>query len=304
MSKQVCRTIQHVNGIIKFDSNSQNYTDIGGGFDDYCPPVEGSETGKCNNDEQKVSSSFIGFINMLISNNDKENIESDKLAEYAILWLSYKLNQKAQNSGIKLNDFYTNHIKTHAHYNKKITNCKDNTTNKEFIDKKKYLMNMDITDISNFYEAFDILCKLYNTCNETSKKCTDCSQNAENFSQKYNKLNEDSNNKSNSYKNILYNLSTDYNNLKEYISEKCSDSSNISSFPEIEIPPGPFEIIEATSSSSIASKLIPVLFIFSAIPVFLGIAYKYSLFGFDKRLHRQYLREKIKKIKREMNHYI
>ncbi|CAD2102817.1 CIR protein PIR protein [Plasmodium vinckei lentum] len=304
MSRAVCRSIQFVDANLKFDSQSQNYTHIGGGLDDYCPLVEGSEKGQCNNNDEKVSSAFIGLLNMLIGNNDKENIESDKLAEYAILWLSYKLNQKAQNSGIKLNDFYTNHIKTHAHYNKKITNCNDNTTNKEFIDKKQYLMNMDIKDISNFYEAFDILCKICNTYNENSKDCTNCSQKANGFAQKYNQLNEGSNDKSNSYKNILYNLSTDYNNLKNYLSGNCSNPNEISSFPEIKIPSGPFEIIEATSSSSIASKLIPVLLIFSAIPVFLGIAYKYSLFGFDKRLHRQYLREKIKKIKREMNNYI
>ncbi|SCL84244.1 Plasmodium variant antigen protein Cir/Yir/Bir, putative, partial [Plasmodium chabaudi adami] len=61
---------------------------------------------------------------------------------------------------------------------------------------------------------------------------------------------------------------------------------------------------EATpSSSSIASKLIPALLIF-AIPLFLGIAYKYSLFGFDKRLQRQYIREKLKKIKKKMTNYV
>ncbi|SCL94317.1 Plasmodium variant antigen protein Cir/Yir/Bir, putative, partial [Plasmodium chabaudi adami] len=57
------------------------------------------------------------------------------------------------------------------------------------------------------------------------------------------------------------------------------------------------------SSSSVASKLIPALLVF-AIPIFLGIAYKYSLFGFDKRLHRQYLREKLKKINKKMASYV
>ncbi|CAD2083630.1 CIR protein PIR protein [Plasmodium vinckei lentum] len=304
MSKKVCKTIQFADAYIKFDSKSQNYTLSGGGLGDYCPPVEGGGTDKCNNNDEKVSSAFIGLINMLIGNNDEEKIESDKLAEYAILWLSYKIQQYEKTKTTILKDFFTKHIETNTHYNKKITNSEGNTTNKEFIDKKKYLMNMDIKDISNFYEAFDILCKIYNAHNEKSKNCTSFSQKAKEFNEKYKELNEGSNNKNNSYKNILYNLSTNYNNLKKYLSENCSDPSEISSFPEIGIPEGPFEIIEATSSSSIASNLIPVLLIFSAIPVFLGIAYKYSLFGFDKRLHRQYLREKIKKIKREMNHHI
>ncbi|CAD2088797.1 CIR protein PIR protein [Plasmodium vinckei lentum] len=303
MSKAVCKTIQYADTIIKFDSNSQNYTDIGGGFDEYCPPVEGSETGKCNNNEQKVSSAFIGLINMLIGNNN-ENIESGKLAEYATLWLSYKIQQYEKTKTTILKNFFTKHIETNTHYNKKIQNCKGSMTNKEFVDKKQYLMNMDIIDISNFYEAFDILCKMYNAYSETTKKCTNFLEKGREFAEKYNKLNKDSNNKSDSYKNVLHSLSTDYNNLKKYLSDNCNDSSDISSFPEIGIAPGPFEIFEATSSSSIASKLISVLLIFSAIPVFLGIAYKYSLFGFDKRLHRQYLREKIKKIKRKMNHYM
>ncbi|KEG00583.1 hypothetical protein YYE_04412 [Plasmodium vinckei vinckei] len=274
LSFRMCRIITHVDGNLKFDSQSQNYTLKGGGLDDYCPPMEGSEKGKCNSDDEKISSSFIVLINMLIGNTDKENIESDKLAEYAILWLSYILNQKEQNGSIKLNDFYTKHIKKNTHYNEKIKNCKGNTTNKEFIDKKKYLMNMNIKDLSNFYKVFEILCKMYNTCNETTKICNNFVEKAKEFDKKYKELNEDPKNKSDSYKNVLYSLSTDYNNFKKYCAENNSDCKDNSSFPEIEIPEGPFEIFEDTSSSSsIASKLIPSLLIF-AISVFLGIAYK------------------------------
>ncbi|CAD2096491.1 CIR protein PIR protein [Plasmodium vinckei lentum] len=305
MSKEVCKIIQYADANISFDSKSKNYTHTKGAFDDYCPPMKGGETGQCNNNDQKVSAAFIGLINFLNGIDNKENIENDKLAEYAILWLSYILNQKEENRVIKLNDFYTNHIKTNEHYNEKINSGNDNMIDGDLIYNKINSMNVNIKDMSKFYEAFEILCKMYNTYNENSKKCIDCSEKVENFAKKYKELNEGSNNNgNNSYKNILYSLSTDYNNLKKYIFENCSDSIDISSFPEIKVPQGPFENFEATSSSSIASKLIPVLLIFSAIPVFLGIAYKYSLFGFDKRLHRQHLREKIKKIKRKMNHYM
>ncbi|SCL84343.1 Plasmodium variant antigen protein Cir/Yir/Bir, putative, partial [Plasmodium chabaudi adami] len=58
-----------------------------------------------------------------------------------------------------------------------------------------------------------------------------------------------------------------------------------------------------SSSSSIAKTLIPALLIF-AIPIFLGVAYKYSLFGFDKQLKRIHSRENLKKIKKKMNRYI
>ncbi|EUD72650.1 hypothetical protein YYG_01648 [Plasmodium vinckei petteri] len=52
---------------------------------------------------------------------------------------------------------------------------------------------------------------------------------------------------------------------------------------------------EVTSpNSSITNTLIPVLSIFFVMPFFLGLAYKYSLFVFNKRLQRQYLRKKYK----------
>ncbi|SCL97705.1 Plasmodium variant antigen protein Cir/Yir/Bir, putative [Plasmodium chabaudi adami] len=97
-------------------------------------------------------------------------------------------------------------------------------------------------------------------------------------------------------------ISNGYDNFKK----KCNNtqSSNFPPLPTAKTTQNVVEISEATSSSSsIASKLIPVLSIF-AIPLFLGIAYKYSLFGFDKRIHRQYLREKLKKIKKKMNNYV
>ncbi|SCL83482.1 Plasmodium variant antigen protein Cir/Yir/Bir, putative, partial [Plasmodium chabaudi chabaudi] len=122
------------------------------------------------------------------------------------------------------------------------------------------------------------------------------------------KLNDDSNNtEGSSHRKILTVLSTDYDIFKK----KCNDDgyNDIPFLPPIKTTK---KYIESSiqfsevilSSSPIASKLIPVLSIFFAIPIFFGIAYKYSLFGFDKRLQRQYLREKIKKIKKKMSQYI
>ncbi|SCL93305.1 Plasmodium variant antigen protein Cir/Yir/Bir, putative, partial [Plasmodium chabaudi adami] len=54
------------------------------------------------------------------------------------------------------------------------------------------------------------------------------------------------------------------------------------------------------TSSSILNTLISGLSIFSVIPAFLGIAYKYSLFGIDRLFQRHYIRNKLKKIKKKM----
>ncbi|CAD2084718.1 CIR protein PIR protein [Plasmodium vinckei brucechwatti] len=237
----------------------------------YCLYNYGLKYGYCLSYLRKASS---GVINLL-DNLKKYNLEYDKLAEYAILFLSYKLNQNPEKKLTDLNDIYTKDIEINKFYNNKI---KDNgPTYKEIIDKKKDLM--DIKEISKFNEAFSILCKLYNEIKNNKTNCEKCSKEANEFVQSFEKLNDDSNINGNaSYSKLLFTLSDDYNNLKN----KCTDFPTL---PKIKTPP---------------STLIPVLSTFSVIPVFLGIAYKYSLFGVDKLFQRQYLRKKLKKITKKM----
>ncbi|CAD2084090.1 CIR protein PIR protein [Plasmodium vinckei lentum] len=274
----------------------------------------GNTSGKCHDYYQRASSGVIYFIKML---KEKSGLEYDKLAEYAILWLGYKLAMKAQNNGIKLNNFYTNYIEKNKYYNEKIKD-NDSMTYKDIIDKKKDLM--DIKEISKFDYPFSILFYLYNVNKPNDVKCTNGSNYPENFANEFKELSNDSNNIENSsYNKMLSTLSDDYNNLKEiYVNNK---SCNFPPLPQIEpkkssaqnivdnsvVNPGKGsgqtlgETLEVTSSSSsILSTLIPGLSVVSVIPAFLGIAYKYSLFGVDKLFQRQYLRKKLKKVKKKM----
>ncbi|CAD2094046.1 PIR protein CIR protein [Plasmodium vinckei brucechwatti] len=192
-----------------------------------------------------------GVINLL-ENLEKYNLEYDKLAEYAILFLSYKLKQHSQYKSTNLNTFYTKYIvNNNDDYSK---NIKFNgLTCKEIIEKKKDLMNMNINEISKFNEAFSILCKLYNEINKSNMDCNKCSNDANEFVQNFEELNNDSNiNGNTSYIKLLSTLSNDYNNLIN----KCTDFPPL---PKIKTP---------------LTKLIPVLSTFPVIPVFLGIAYK------------------------------
>ncbi|VEV54906.1 PIR protein CIR protein [Plasmodium vinckei vinckei] len=262
----------------------------------------------CETDLDKINAGCFVLFEMFFSKSDsftkyaKNNIN---IAGYILAWLSYMLSLKQNDEIRKLQDFYDKYIKNKDVYNKKLTDVSGYDSYMDLIDKYKELMTINISSMPNFYGPLKSLCDMYTECIRSKSDCTNCLEKAKDFDSKYRELNGSDIKGNNSYMNILYSLSTDYNNLKKNIFEKCSDSINISSFPEIKPPEGPFEIFEVTSSSSsIASKLIPVLLIFFAIPVFLGIAYKYSLFGFDKRLHRQCLREKLKKVKKKMNHYI
>ncbi|CAD2107787.1 CIR protein PIR protein [Plasmodium vinckei petteri] len=245
----------------------------------YCPYYSAFNDYYCMNYFQMARSGII----ILLENLKKYNLEYDKLAEYAILFLSYKLKQHSEHKykSAKLNDFYTNHIKNNNDYNKKIKG--NGPTYKEIINKNKDLMNNN--EISKFNGLFSILCKLYTECDK-KKSYTNCSNDAHDFAKNFENLNQDSNiNGNTSYRKLLSTLSNDYDNFKINFAEKCNGCSDLPTLPEIKTPP---------------SKLIPVLSVFPVIPVFLGIAYKYSLFGVDKLFQRQYLRKKLKKITNKM----
>ncbi|CAD2084401.1 PIR protein CIR protein [Plasmodium vinckei lentum] len=258
----------------------------------YCHYRNNSGKDDCQNYLEKASS---GVIYVLKNLKEKYDLEYDKLAEYAILWLRYKLNQKAPYNNTKLNDFYTRHIEKNKYYNNKI-NENDGLTYKEIIDTKKELM--DIKEMTKFSYPFKILLLLYDKNSKNSGNCTNLDD-AKKFANEFEKLNKDSNHIENSsYNKIMSIISNDYSNLKK----KCD---NFPSLPELnpqKIPVQPTALSpEATSSSSsISTTLIPALSIVSVIPVFLGISYKYSLFGIDKLFQRQYLRTKLKNVKKKM----
>ncbi|SCL85670.1 Plasmodium variant antigen protein Cir/Yir/Bir, putative [Plasmodium chabaudi adami] len=307
MSEEVYEEIKKVDDSLQIDITSG-----GGGYSnnelyvDYCPKKNGKI--QCETICEKISAGFIWLLITFENICEDQCSDNEKYVEYAILWLNSKLNQISNEGITTLKAFYTKYIKDN----------KDHVNYKDRLDDKINSMDITIKDISNIYEAFEILCKIYGAYNENDKECTNCSQNAEEFVQKVEKLNKDpSITKNDSYRKILSTLLNDYNYLKDYYANNCNECSNIPNFPEIKTPQFSVEASTPThaqdnphsfsqgsevtsSSSSVASKLIPVLSIF-AIPIFLGIAYKYSLFGFDKQIHRKYLREKVKKIKKKMN---
>ncbi|SCL85063.1 CIR protein [Plasmodium chabaudi chabaudi] len=276
---------------------NQKYANL---IDKYCDYGNKSGKGNCSDHFQMVSS---GVINLLKDLKNKHHLEDDKLAEYAILWLCYILKLYLKDKLTNLSEFYTNYIEKNKCYNDKI-NGDNGPTYKAIIDKKKKLM--DNNEISKFNDIFNILYFLYY---EISDKHPDCNTNlksANDFAKEFKKLNEDSNHIIDSpFSQILSTLSDDYNNLQK----KCTK------FPSIqELKPKKssaeksakgdeqitLQTLEGTSSSSSTlNTVIPVLSTF-AIPVFLGVAYKYSLFGFDKLFQRQYLRNKLKKVKNKM----
>ncbi|SCL88171.1 Plasmodium variant antigen protein Cir/Yir/Bir, putative, partial [Plasmodium chabaudi adami] len=241
----------------------------------YCHYNRTSDSNKCLDYFEMTSSGVI----YLLENLKKYGLDDDKLADYAILWLSYKLKLKENNTVKKLSDFYNSYIGKNNDYNNKI-NGNDGPTYKEIIDKKKNLMDMNISEIFKLEAPFNILYYLYHEIYDGDPDCDTNSNYAKQFADQFKELNEDSNNKEkSSFSQILSTLSDDYKNLKKKCTkfpplldlnpQKISVEKSRKDGEQIPLQPP-----EGTSSSSsILNTVIPVLSAF-AIPVFLGVAYK------------------------------
>ncbi|CDU19198.1 PIR protein [Plasmodium yoelii] len=258
-------------------------------FQNYCPNKD------CKSELEKITIGFLWLLGQCYSaiQNKKHNKNNtNTFILYMISWFSYKLKQNSDHQSTQINDFYTKHVINNHKYKKFIKEAYTIANLKEFMNEQNDLLNINIEDLSKFYGAFKLLCSMYDNV-ETNNYGTTLSNNVNDFIKKYKELNNDYNNEGSPHRQILSTLSTDYNNLKN----KCKGCTSLPDITDVSA----LASVD-TSSSSIGNKLFTVLSIFGAIAFFLGISYKYSLFGFRKRFQKQYIREKIKNIKKKMNH--
>ncbi|VTZ70670.1 CIR protein [Plasmodium chabaudi chabaudi] len=314
MSKKVCEAIKSANELFNVEKDGSNTNiNYNESLKAYCPIPKNLTKQECTNYEQIVSSAFIALLTLFRNfddDGDEDVLEDDKLAEYAILWLCYKINQEKHKLN-NLSAFYKKYIMDIEKDFMEENGANAYKSYKDIINNIICSKTIDISNMSKFYEGFELLCKMYYECNGSSKDCTACLEKAKEFSEHFEKLNRNSDiTEDDPYYKVLCTLSNDYEKLKNKYDN--AESSKFPSLPPIKpTKSSTRNTVEASgqlseykpSSSSVASKLIPALLICS-IPIFLGISYKYSLFGFDKRLHRQYLREKLKKIKKKMASYV
>ncbi|ETB57018.1 hypothetical protein YYC_05100 [Plasmodium yoelii 17X] len=314
MDKKVCQKFENLWSAFpdKLENDKYHEFEDRNILNSYC------DNGQCEGDIKKISAGFFyllsGFFGDSNSFNFDEKSKND-IFYYIMIWLSYMLNLKKNELNNSLEYFYKIDISNQYKYTNPIAGFKEYNSYKDLLDKK--IMNMDIKVISKFYAPFKSLCNMYNEFNDSMKDCKQCLKYADEFDETYKKLNKDpSITGNNSYNQLLCILSTDYDNFKKKYSnvQSCKSSplptieksdNCIQSFKESSQLTSAQGSEDASSSSSITNKLFIVLSIFGAIAFFLGISYKYSLFGFRKRAQKQYLREKIKNIKnikKRMNH--
>ncbi|EAA21135.1 putative yir1 protein [Plasmodium yoelii yoelii] len=265
------------------------------GIDAYCFD-EGSGKPECKTELDKINALCLWFLNENIAYRIKD-LSKEKINVfiiYIMIWLNYMLNLKKDDK-TNLNNLYTKHIEKDANYTKCKRHSKDcNSTLKEntgynnfkeIMVERKDLLNINYEDISKFYEAFKLLCKIPTENDEDNLECTKYLEYANDIVEKFKKLNENSSATGNtSYNQVWSTLSTDYDSFKnKYNGINCM---NIPSLPSIKTTQHHVQSSDVTSSSfSIVKKLILALSIFSAITIFLGIFYKVNNKKFKNYFH-------------------
>ncbi|CDS44411.1 PIR protein [Plasmodium yoelii] len=278
MSKELCESINTIDKYFDDDLNNPEEHDFRNTLNIFFTDSN------CSSGEEKISSGFIALLTLLNSIENNDHLKGDQLVEYAILWLSYKLNQKKENGTTKLSDFLTENIKKNSCYDKHIATNTNNGDKiyMDVIDDKINSMDIDIKDISNFYDAFKSLCNMYSELDPEKTQCKKCFENAGEFFEKCEKVkNAFDINKGSSYLQLWSSLSNDYILFKQlYNVNTCANES-------------PF--VACPRSSVTKNTIITIAIIFVAASILLGVSYKYSLFGFRKRSQKQHLREMLKK---------
>ncbi|EAA22168.1 uncharacterized protein PY17X_0952101 [Plasmodium yoelii] len=323
MNKEVCKRFKNVwdafpdtldsSGKYQFNDNnkfSNNYCNDIELSDHLCDNISQSDLNKISAGCLYLLDEFIKDCNV-VSSPAKNSIN---MVDYILIWLSYMLNLKESEKD-NTTCFYSTYIYYCDKYKTKINGFTDYDDYKDLIDKKN-VFGMDSNDVSKFYEAFKLLCEMYTEFDENASNCTKCSEKANEFVKIHKELNDSNNTKYIGYCQAFSTLSNDYNNLKnkykgdtplpeintKETDAECSEQTSKKNYVTgSEQSYGEFSEV-TLSELSLVSKLFIVLSIFGAIPIFLGIAYKYSLFGFRKRFQKQKLREKLKNVKKRMNH--
>ncbi|ETB56479.1 hypothetical protein YYC_05552 [Plasmodium yoelii 17X] len=216
MNKEVCIRFKNVSkwlsyDVIKgidtnFDENLKKYCNKGScgegsGDEGSCEEGSGDE-GSCDGIFDKINAGCLYLFDEFFAGYDqftsvaKRNIN---IADYILIWLRYMLDLTRNGDNVNIDSFYDIYIYNGKKYNEKIKQVTGYMNYKELIDKKKNLMSIDIKAMSKFYDAFILLCDICTGVNEENKNCDTFSEQAEEFVEKYDELNEEYYNVKNMY---------------------------------------------------------------------------------------------------------
>ncbi|SCL86979.1 CIR protein, partial [Plasmodium chabaudi chabaudi] len=220
----------------------------------------------CDNDIDKVNAISFWLFKQNLWDSSSSSIKATSnidIVHYIVIWLIYMLKLKNDGQIDNVMKFYNNCINPDQGYISSIEDTNAYKSYMNFISRKLFLMNKDIKDISKFYDALKSLCNMYNEFEGDNPDCTQNLNYAKKFAENYEILlnNDDTGIEGSLYSQILSILSTDYDNFIK----DCYNKKGCGNFPSLPVYPRSF---------SIKVTLIPITFIFVAIPIFLEFAYK------------------------------
>ncbi|SCL84335.1 Plasmodium variant antigen protein Cir/Yir/Bir, putative, partial [Plasmodium chabaudi chabaudi] len=302
-----CGQINQIEEYITFDSKSQKYMLKNEILNSYCPGSENGGKGQCESDEELLGSAFMALLNNFNS-NDGENPEGDKLYQYAVLWLSYKIKQNPKIEFIR--STIDNILKKNKWYNELNIS----------VDDSKNAIRFHYIYMTNLYKFLKGICEAINKCKDPSNT-EECIKYGEKCRELYRSclIAFPWKEICNPYCNVLTNLKNDYNKIREKYSNlpelklsegllecnaECSKKTiqykdwvaaqnNSSGGSEIVTPtedslPGP--PVTPTSINN-GNKLPYIAVPLILIPIILGISYKYLTPVWRKKTKRKAMKK-------------
>ncbi|VTZ67601.1 CIR protein [Plasmodium chabaudi chabaudi] len=304
MTEELCEAIKFADENVVFNSESQDYTFKDDIFKAFCSL---SGKGECASDELKVGSGFMGLLEY-VKSIDEEELDGDKLAQYAILWFSYKI---SQNKNIELiRGTMYGILKQNGWFGE----------HSDSIENRKDTMEIHFEYLNRLYRFLKGICETITNCKDssTSSKCQDSAKKCSGLYRAclmqlpWREI-------CNPYCSVLSNLKKDYDKLRENnknipeleLTEGLSDCYGECSKQEKRYEEwlaaqkhlsGGSEIVTPTEDSLPGSSVIPtsinngnkipyIAVPLILIPIILGISYKYLTPVWRKKTKRKAMKK-------------
>ncbi|CAD2099647.1 PIR protein CIR protein [Plasmodium vinckei lentum] len=207
MSKEVCKIFIKFDNIFKNkEPDLKKINNINGPYIRSCPYDKVSATYKCNSNLEGIYvlciHLFKELFNLPQGKRKREN-NNNQYVEYIMMWLCYRLFQTKSYNSPTLIDFYNNHLmKSYLKYGYD-----------DLIKKKDNLKDANLYYMSRFYQLFNEICHVilkHSNNNINAKEIKkDSVRLYNNYKSLYDYINE-----CDSYLNLLNNLKTQHENLK------------------------------------------------------------------------------------------
>ncbi|SCL92717.1 Plasmodium variant antigen protein Cir/Yir/Bir, putative [Plasmodium chabaudi adami] len=303
MSEELCGQINFADENVIFDSASKKYTCKDKIFNAYCSSSENGEKGQCKSDEELLGSAFMALLKNFKSIDDEKS-EGDKLLQYAILWLSYKIRQ---NPDI---EFIRNTIYDILTQNEWFSEYR------QYTDKNDNIMGFHFLFLTRLYALLKGICGTINKCNESSNSA-ECIKSGEECSDLYRAciVQIPWAEICNPYCSVLSNLKNDYDKLRKNndqlpeltppegikscenfceilrqrlnAKEWVTEFSEIGIFTKANLPGQPI----APTSINNGNRLPYIAVPFILIPIILGISYKYLTPVWRKKMKKKTMKK-------------